>query len=116
MGQVWQIDNPVRQLVIANMENVMEEEHTAKDVARWMVDQVSRYRYMDQSFAVGRIEWDFGKEFIHTNRHGNRAINKDVLNEFEKLTRDTVVWLQRKRTWRLREDGDAPGRKQRNRE
>lgn len=85
---------------------------TAREVAEWMADEVTRMRYMEQSYAAHRIESMFGGDFTYTNSNHNLAIRKDVLDAFEDITRDTVVWLRKRRTWRPREERDTPGRQQ----
>ncbi len=65
-----------------------------------------------QEVAVAEISSRFGQGFVYQNAAGNEAINKDVLVEFAKLTRDKVVWERGRRVWRLREAGDEPGRVQ----
>lgn len=81
---------------------------TAREVAQWMVNELEQWPSLDQSEAAARIEMNFGEEFIYRNRNGNPAISKLVLDEFEALTRDTVVWVRKKRRWRRREPWTHP--------
>jgi hypothetical protein len=81
------------------------------EAAKWMADQFEISLSLTQSEAAGRIEMHW-PEFIYKYGGGNRAISKDVLAEFEKLTSDTVVWMKKGRRWRKRREGDRPGREQ----
>jgi len=86
---------------------------TAKEVAERMANELDITPSLGQSDAAGRIRMYFGEEFTYINRHRNTAISKAVLTEFEKLTRDSVVWVRKDRRWRKREEWDTPGREQR---
>ncbi len=85
---------------------------TAKDVAEWMMKEVSDGTFMYQEMIVHEITQKFGDEFTYFNENGNPAIDKKVLREFRKLSGDTVVWLKGERAWRMREKGDSKGRQQ----
>lgn len=85
---------------------------SAKDVAEWMLEAVRREEYLYQNVVVYEIAEKFGEEFTYTNNNGNLAIDSRVLNEFRKLTGDTVVWERGQRLWRSREEHDDPGRRQ----
>lgn len=86
--------------------------HTAKDVAQWMVEELTRLGQLYQQTVVYDIASKFGDEFTYHNNNGNLAIDAKVLAEFRKLTGDKVVWSKSYRFWRLRESSDQPGRKQ----
>lgn len=75
-----------------------------------MRDKVVAEQTLYQEEAAYSISDQFGEEHIYYNDNGNPAISMDVLKEFNKLTRDTVVWVRSQRFWRLREPGDEPGR------
>lgn len=83
-----------------------------EQVARWMMEELQRVKYLYQEEAVFEIESKFGSEFVYMNDSGNQAIDKKVLAAFNTLTSDAVVWERRQRMWRLREDSDTPGRLQ----
>jgi len=84
---------------------------TPKDVAAWMVQQFAPHG-LYQEIAVRDIRNTFGEAFIYKNASGNWAIDKEVLKEFRKLTRETVIWERGTRRWRKREQYDKPGRQQ----
>ena len=67
--------------------------------------------YLYQQVAVFQIIEEFGEDFTYINRNGNLGIRPDVLNAFRDLTADNVVWIQRDRAWRKREEFDAPGKR-----
>ena len=83
-----------------------------KEAAAWMAREVADHYTLDESHAAAHIRQIFGEAFVYRNRDGERAVNPAVLHEFEKLTRDTVVWSGERREWRQREPNDDPGRGQ----
>ena len=85
---------------------------TPKEVAQWMLDELTRVKYLDQEVVVYAIKDKFGSEFTYDNENGNLAIDKGVLREFSKLTVNTVVWERGARLWRFRENYDPPGERQ----
>lgn len=86
---------------------------TAKDVAVWMEQQVQE-KTLYQSSAYSQIINLFGKRFTYSNK-GVPSISPEVLKEFLKLTKETVVYINRGRNkyWRKRKGTDKPGRRQR---
>jgi hypothetical protein len=87
-------------------------EVTADTVARWMHDKVMSAECLAQYEVVYEIDQRFGERFTYVNDNGGRAIDKVVLRKFTALNRDTVVWSRGHREWRVRTEGDAPGRQQ----
>lgn len=85
---------------------------THEDVAKWMLDELKRVKYLYQETVVYDIESKFGAAFTYENDNGNLAIDKRVLAAFRKLTGDSVIWERGERLWRFREDHDEPGRQQ----
>jgi hypothetical protein len=85
---------------------------TAKDVAKWMVGELTKHEMLDQQSTVYYIGEKFGQQFVYANANGNPAIDKKVLKEFRELTDDTVVWERGQRCWRKRQRHDEPGRQQ----
>jgi hypothetical protein len=80
---------------------------TAKEVATWMMGEVEKSNYVYQDAVAHRMS-AFGEGFTYRNKNGNLAIKKEVLKEFEKLSKDTVVWSRAQRAWRKRTPHDAP--------
>lgn len=98
-----------------DMENVVKwvvKPATAKEVAEWMVERIKLFKHYPQYLFVLDIKKEFGHVFIYTNENGNDAIDKKVLREFRKLTKDTVVWERGDLEWRLRKSYDSPGKRQ----
>jgi hypothetical protein len=85
---------------------------TAAQVAAWMLKELEASDCLYQNVAADQIALLFGYEFTYDNARGNRAISKEVLAEFKKLTGNTVVWQRRERVWRKRQSYDEPGRRQ----
>jgi hypothetical protein len=86
--------------------------HTPRDVANWMLEELTRTQYLYQETAVWDIASRFGSQFVYDNVAGNMAIGREVLAEFRKLTATTVVWDRGERVWRFRQPHDTPGRRQ----
>lgn len=80
---------------------------TAKDVAEWMLSKFVPKKPIYQDSMVGQIRKRYGSTFTYTNKNGNLAINKDVLDEFRRLSEGKVVWVKGERCWRLLKEGEA---------
>lgn len=85
---------------------------SVEDVARWMLDVISRDEFLYQDDAVYTIADLYGDRFVYENANGNLAISKEVLAAFRKLSEQNIVWVRGERMWRLREESDTPGRMQ----
>jgi hypothetical protein len=80
---------------------------TARDVARWMVEQISRHEVLDQAATAEQVARIFGHRFVHRNRNGTWAIARSVLESFRKQTTDAVVWEQSIQAWCVRTPEDT---------
>lgn len=87
-------------------------EATPEGIAQWMLGLIEQDKRLYQADAVREIAERFGDEFTYLNDNGNPAIDKRILRAFRKVSGDTVVWERWDFSWRKRETGDAPGRKQ----
>ncbi|MSU76515.1 MAG: hypothetical protein EXS16_00310 [Gemmataceae bacterium] len=92
---------------------------TPKEVAEWMIAQIEVSDELYQQTAAKKIGKSFGSEFVYRDEAGNLAIARRVLDQFRKLTSDSVVWVTHHgggfcpdAYWRKREEHDAPGRTQ----
>jgi len=85
---------------------------TEASVAAWMVEELRRRKHLYQEQTAWDIKRLFGKSFIYDNANGNPAISKAVLKEFNKVTKEEVVWSRSERYWRVRMPTDKPGRQQ----
>lgn len=85
---------------------------TPEHAAQQMLDDLTRFGWLDQDMAAMNINIAFGGEFTYYNDNFNLAIDKKVLAAFRKLTGDSVVWERGKRRWRFRTKFDKPGRQQ----
>jgi hypothetical protein len=85
---------------------------TPKDVAQWMLDEVSKEKMLHQEHAVYDIAKKFGDEFTYMNENGNLAISRPILRAFRKLSMHTVVWVRSERYWRLRDERDTENKRQ----
>jgi len=87
----------------------MASNHTALDVARWMLDQLDKQNCLYQEDAVCEIEKRFGHKFVYDNENGNLSIDRSVLKEFRALTGDDVIWERGEKMWRRRCRTDQTG-------
>jgi Family of unknown function (DUF6953) len=90
----------------------MKSESTATQVAEWMLKELKRQGKLHQDTVVFVIAEKFGSRFTYDNKDGNLAIRIDILTAFRELTKDSVVWVQEDRYWRMRTPYDEPGRHQ----
>ena len=88
------------------------DEKTDADVAAWMVEELKTKKNLYQEQVAWDIKRRFGKSFVYDNANGNPAISKSVLKEFNKLTKENVVWSRSDRYWRARAASDKLGRQQ----
>ena len=78
-------------------------------IAAWMVDEFKRQGgVLYQSDAAAKIEELFGEQLFRLEG----GIDPKVLKAFQKLTGNSVVWINGERYWRRRRRGDKPGRLQ----
>ena len=85
---------------------------TNEDVAEWMAKEVRARPVLNQTTAAREMKNEFGEEFTYKNKNGNRAIKKSVLDAFNRLTEEDVVWVKKNQRWRKRKVTDKPGRQQ----
>ncbi len=92
---------------------------TSKQIAEWMAAQLEETDQLLQIDAVAAIETLFGPEFVYWSEIGEKSIDRRVLAQFRKLTKDDVVWVIQHgggfwpgAHWRKRGPGDRPGRTQ----
>jgi hypothetical protein len=90
---------------------------TPKQAAEWMLARIEEEGELRQQDAVVTIKKQFGAEFVYTDADGNPAIDRRVLYQFRKITKESVLWVARQDNylegfWRKRDRSDAPGRKQ----
>jgi len=82
-----------------------------QEIAAWMLLTFEAYGRLTQSSAVRHIRSQYGEQYVHKNKNRNYAINKEVLAEFRRITKDVdIVWSRSQQTWRRRRQGDPAGR------
>ena len=85
---------------------------TPEDAAQWMIDEMTRKGKLYQD----RVAQNLRKQdlsLVYKNENGNYAIGKVVLDCFNKIGGNNVVWSRGDRCWRHRKSTDVPGRAQR---
>lgn len=80
-------------------------------IARWMLQQYHQHNRLTQAMAARMIKQQFGEQHVYKNKNRNLAINKDILEEFRRLTPEDVVWSRSTQTWRQRRPNDPLGQR-----
>ncbi len=80
---------------------------TAQDIAHWMADRVNEF-YLPRETTAREIREVFGEPFVVRTAVETWVIAPAVLKAFNKLTKDTVVWVRGGQYWRKREPRDPP--------
>ncbi len=78
---------------------------TAHDVAQWMAERVQEF-YLPREATALEIREVFGEPFVVQADAETWVIAPSVMNAFDKLTKETVVWVRGGQYWRTREPGD----------
>jgi hypothetical protein len=78
---------------------------TAQDVAQWMADRVQEFYLPREATALEILEV-FGEPFVVQTDAETWVIAPPVVKAFDKLTKETVVWVRGGQYWRTREPGD----------
>jgi hypothetical protein len=86
----------------------MKSKRKAHKVAEWMLKELKRMGKLHQDTSVYEIAEKFGSRFTYDNEDGDLAIRIDILAAFRELTKDSVVWVEDDRYWRMRTPGDGP--------
>lgn len=86
---------------------------SARDAALWMVARLkSNGGTLSQHNVVAHLKATSGTQHVYMAENGAFYVDKDVLQAFEQMTRDTTVWDLSGQYWRPRKAGDKPGRAQ----
>lgn len=80
-------------------------------IAQWMLDQYNKHQRLAQSAAARGIRIEFGEQHVHKNKQRNWGINKGILEAFNSLTSEGVVWRRSTQTWRARRPNDPQGKR-----
>jgi len=96
-----------RSAVSSERRAVSMGEANVEHVAEWMAATLERHGFLYQEVAVKEVAELFGARFTYVNAAGNRAINKDVLAAFNRLTGKSVAWEVGPRAWRRRPDKEV---------
>ncbi|MBZ5525889.1 MAG: hypothetical protein LAP21_27005 [Acidobacteriia bacterium] len=76
-------------------------------IAHWMLEQYQEHSRLSQRVAARGIRQHFGEQHVYKNKQHNWAINKEILEEFRRLTPDDVVWSRSTQVWRQRRPKDS---------
>jgi len=75
-------------------------------IAEWMLEKFNEKQRLAQKTASRVIRQNFGEQYVYKNKRKNWAINKGILEAFNKLTPEGVVWSRGAQVWRARRPGD----------
>ena len=82
----------------------------AKTVATWMLTELKNNECIYQDDVVDFIVKSKDESLLRENSDGNQVLNRQLLNEFKKLTETDVVWVSPDLYWRFRVPEDEEGR------
>lgn len=82
----------------------------AKEVSQWMRSKLDLEGCLYQDDVVDYLVKFNINSLLRENSDGNLALERQLLNEFRKLTQDEVVWVKPNMYWRFRVREDEPGR------
>ncbi len=82
----------------------------AKTTAQWMLGKLKQDKCLYQDDVVDFAVKTNNEDILKENSDGNQVLNRNVLNEFKKLTETNVVWVKPDLYWRFRVNEDVPGR------
>lgn len=73
---------------------------TTKDVAQYMLNELTQNGVLHQEELVHKIKEKYGDEFIFANNHGTLSIDRKVLREFNKVKGKDILWDRDGRCWK----------------
>ncbi|MDG2962992.1 DUF6953 family protein [Exercitatus varius] len=79
-------------------------------IVDWMLTILNKDGCLYQDDVVDFLVKQNLEEFTRENSDGNLVLGKKLLSEFEKQTKDNVVWVRSEFYWRFRVKEDEPGR------
>lgn len=88
----------------------MKINKSLSDIVSWMVAKLEKDGCLYQDDVVDFLIKERVEEYTQENSEGNQVLNKKLLAEFERQTRDNVVWVRNEFYWRFRVKEDEPGR------
>ena len=88
----------------------MKMNNSLSDIINWMLTKLEKDGCLYQDDVVDFLIKEGDEEYTQENSEGNQVLNKKLLAEFERQTRDNVVWVRSEFYWRFRVKEDEPGR------
>lgn len=82
----------------------------AKSVSLWMKDKLDKDGCLYQDDVVDYLVKAKEESFLKENSEGHLVLEQKLLNQFEKITKDIVVWVMPDKYWRFRVPEDEHGR------
>ncbi|EGR0536026.1 hypothetical protein E4J49_25140 [Vibrio parahaemolyticus] len=82
----------------------------AQELALWMQSELDKDTCLYQDDVVDFAVKNDLESLLKENSDGNVVLGKDVLSEFEKLNKTSVVWVRPDKYWRFRVAEDENGR------
>jgi hypothetical protein len=81
-------------------------------IAAWMLTEVERRGRLYSAAAAEEVDRLHGAPLVGYDEEGMPFLNKPVVDAFQELSGDGIVWSMSGRYWRRREPSDRPGRQQ----
>lgn len=73
-----------------------------KEVAQYMAHVIKSSGIEHERDLIPDVEDQFGSDGVETDKEGNAAIRRDVLEEFWEAESDSIEWDEAKRSWKHR--------------
>ncbi len=81
-------------------------------IAAWMLGEVERRGRLYSAAAAEEVDRMHGAPHVGYDEDGDPFLMPPVVDAFQALSGDDVVWSMSGRFWRRRAAGDKPGRQQ----
>lgn len=93
------------------MAKGMSNDEAIKAAVNWMVGKIESGDWLYQKVAAQVLlsAYGFATAYIDP-KSGNMRITPEVLQAFLEATKDSAVWIKKKKYWRKRTALDGPGR------
>jgi hypothetical protein len=90
----------------------MTTDGSPEAIAAWMLDEVGRRGRLYAAAAADEVDRKHGAPLVGYDDDGEPFLRQPVVDAFQALSGEDVVWSMSGRYWRRREMGDRPGRHQ----
>lgn len=80
------------------------------NIISWMLSKLEKETCLYQDDVVDYLVKNSFEQYLIENSEGNLVLNRELLEEFKKYSKNDVVWVRSKFYWRWRVPEDESGR------